>query len=285
MTTTTVLRLEAAVKKNPDGVEDSLFGTTTPAVDSEGYRQGDPKVTMSTVRNLLSELASGTSSARMVLQLDSASSAETSDGYYATVTISHASISNGDTLTIGGRVLTWVVAAANENQITIATSAATDAVNLAAVINAHSDFQGLLYATASSGVVTIRTLGYSRMGRLVSIATSDGTAMVLSASRMLPNPFGAVSVDANPLFTISAATFSLPVWTKLVGSEINCFDVTQATQRNTVGPLRVVSVTALGVVQLTGDSSDLTAIQVTDVFTPIIENQSFAQLAPYGVAQ
>lgn len=61
---------------------------------------------------------------------------------------------NADTLRIGNVVLTWVAAAANENQITISGTTGS-ATNLAAAINAHSILSGLVSATVNSNAVTV----------------------------------------------------------------------------------------------------------------------------------
>lgn len=81
---------------------------------------------------------------------------------------------NGDTITIGGVVLTLVAAAANENQITIGASAAATATNTIAVINAHSKLKGLVSASSGgSAIVALQLLTGGRVGNLVPLAESS----------------------------------------------------------------------------------------------------------------
>lgn len=102
----------------------------------------------------------------------------------ATCTMVHATLGAADTITIGGRVLTWQVAAGNENEITIGADATADAAALAAAINANSELKGFLVATSAAAVVTITYWAPGREGNLVTLATSDAVAMVLSAARL-----------------------------------------------------------------------------------------------------
>jgi hypothetical protein len=81
-----------------------------------------------------------------------------------------------DTQTIGTVTLTWVVASANEDQVTIGASATLSGDNLATMINAHSRLSGIVSASNASGVVTLTYLGSAREGRLLRLAVSDATA-------------------------------------------------------------------------------------------------------------
>ncbi len=102
-----------------------------------------------------------------------------------TATFSGVGTAN-DTLTIGAVVLTLKASAGNEDEVTIGGSATATAAGVAAAINANSKLNGLVSASAASGVVTI-TLGFGgRLGRLVSIAKSS-TAITLSAASFAPS--------------------------------------------------------------------------------------------------
>ena len=93
-----------------------------------------------------------------------------------TITITHANVSDGDTITIGGRVITAKTAGANQNEWTIGANATADGVALAACINAHTELKSFLSASAASGVVTVTCLVDGLIGKHVTLATSDGTA-------------------------------------------------------------------------------------------------------------
>lgn len=99
-----------------------------------------------------------------------------------TDTITHANlVANTDTLVIGNVTITWVAAAANENQVTIGANATADGDNLVAKINAHSKLAGLFFATNASGVVAIEYRGDPRTAALIG-ASEAGTGQVLSAT-------------------------------------------------------------------------------------------------------
>ena len=130
--------------------------------------------------NFLAGLLGGTRMGRVTYSLENATNLTKSS---VTVTVTDANLTNGsDTLTIGGKVLTWVASAANENEITNGANDAASAANLAAVVNANSVLKGIIAATVVTNVVTLRFLWPSRLGNLVTIATNDATAMALSAA-------------------------------------------------------------------------------------------------------
>jgi hypothetical protein len=98
-----------------------------------------------------------------------------------TLTFSAVGTAN-DTITIGGKVLTLVASAANENQITIGGTAAASATNTIAVINANSVLRGLVTASSGgSGIVTLRCEEVGRVGALITIAEAS-TAITASAT-------------------------------------------------------------------------------------------------------
>lgn len=82
---------------------------------------------------------------------------------------------NGHTMSIGGKTLFFVLAAVNQNQVTIGGDEATTAANLLAVINANTDLAGLVVAAATSTPETINlTLQVSgSIGLLVALSQSD----------------------------------------------------------------------------------------------------------------
>lgn len=117
----------------------------------------------------------------------------------ATCTITHANVTANDTLTIGGRVLTWKAAAANENEVTIGSDATTDATALKNAINAHSELKQVVSATSAAGVVTVACLYPGLIGKHLLWSTSDATAMALSTA--------ALNLGTSPTSLAVPATF------------------------------------------------------------------------------
>ena len=73
---------------------------------------------------------------------------------------------------------------------------------------------------------------------------------------------------ANPVFTITAASWAAGLWAQMEKAEIDCFDVAGVKQ-NGVGPLVVDKVDPVTrSITLTGDAADLGNIAATDVFVP-----------------
>ncbi|MGA0312664.1 MAG: hypothetical protein ACO3N4_06290 [Ilumatobacteraceae bacterium] len=99
------------------------------------------------------------------------------------VEITFANITAGETLVIGTVTLTWAVAAANENEVTIGADLAAATTNLTAAINAHSKLQGIISATGntSSGVVAMVYTGAGREAALIGVSET-GDAVTVSAS-------------------------------------------------------------------------------------------------------
>lgn len=100
----------------------------------------------------------------------------------ATVAITHANLTAGDTLTIGSKVITARAAGAVADEFNIGADATADAVALAAAINAGT-LSPLITATAATGTVTLTYNQQGAHGNLVALATSDATAYGLSSSR------------------------------------------------------------------------------------------------------
>lgn len=119
-----------------------------------------------------------------------------------TITFSAAPAAN-DTLVINGTTVTFVASATTSVQITILGTAALQAANLAAYINASTDANiSLLYATVSGAVVTV----YARIG---------GTA---GNSYTLTKTSTAIAVSGATLTGGSSTTFGLTVTAKYTGS-------------------------------------------------------------------
>ncbi|MCU0646673.1 MAG: hypothetical protein MUF00_01645 [Gemmatimonadaceae bacterium] len=121
--------------------------------------------------------------AKIVYSLDDVTAGTVLANVSVTATITFANITAGETLVIGNVTLTWAVAAANENQVTIGADLAAATTNLTAAINAHSKLQGIVRATGvtGTGVVTITYTGAGREAALIGLSET-GDALVLSAT-------------------------------------------------------------------------------------------------------
>lgn len=155
--------------------------TVPTSADRFDHDATEPELAARALSDFFQALASGHVAGDVYGAMDDGANVTRASG---TVTITHASISDGDTLTIGGVVLTWRNAPATESEVLIGANATADAQNLVAKINAHSKLKGILVASSNLGVVTIQAVTPGRWGNLVTLATSDGAAMALSAATL-----------------------------------------------------------------------------------------------------
>lgn len=96
------------------------------------------------------------------------------------VAITHANVTNGDTVTIGGVVITAATSGNGTSSWTIGANATADAVAMAACINANTTLSKYVSASASTGTVTITSLVKGGIGNLIVMSTSDATAFALT---------------------------------------------------------------------------------------------------------
>lgn len=113
------------------------------------------------------------------------------------VTITHANVTDGDTLVIGPVTMTYKTSAANESQVTIATTDTTDAAAMVTKINAHSVLSGLVVASNASGVITLTAIDPGNAGRLL-VSTNDATAVDVGGG-VLAYASGASTVSLAPV--------------------------------------------------------------------------------------
>lgn len=119
--------------------------------------------------NELRGFCSGARNGEITVEIESAADLDHATG---TITCTGVPTAN-DTVTIGGKALTWKAAAANENEVTIGADAGESGDNLAAAINANSVLEGLVSATSdAAGVVTITSVVPGRIGNLITTAES-----------------------------------------------------------------------------------------------------------------
>jgi phage tail sheath gpL-like len=99
----------------------------------------------------------------------------------AAVAITHANVTNGDTVTIGNVVITAATSGNGTTSWTIGADATADATAMAACINANTTLNKIVSASAASGTVTITSLVKGVIGNALALVTSDATAFGLTA--------------------------------------------------------------------------------------------------------
>lgn len=100
----------------------------------------------------------------------------------ATGTITFSSHVNTNTTTINGVVFTCVTSGATGAQYNVGADDTETAVNAAAAYNANTTLDGMVVATAASGVVTLTALVPGELGNAVTLAISANGSV--SAARM-----------------------------------------------------------------------------------------------------
>ena len=108
-----------------------------------------------------------------------------------TNTLTYASISNNDTFTVAGTVLTCVTGTPTGAQFKKQTDGPTTAANLAALINGNATLKLICVAKAASSVVTITAIAYGKIGNQFTLATSNSTGFALSAGTLASGAGGA----------------------------------------------------------------------------------------------
>jgi len=162
------------------------YGTDLPAADVAQRLDSTRTVDFNRLKRELSDLVDPVATLRgaaYVVTVDDVSAGTVLADASVTATIAFGNITAGDILVIGNVTLTWAVAAANENEVTIGADLAAATTNLTAAINAHSKLNGVISATGvtGTGVVTITYPGAGREAALIALAET-GDALVLSAT-------------------------------------------------------------------------------------------------------
>lgn len=162
------------------------YGTSLPAADVADRLDASRTIEFNRLKRALADLidpVATTRGAAYVVTVDDVDSGTILADVAVTATITFANITAGETLVIGNVTLTWAVAAANENEVTIGANLAAATTNLTNAINAHSKLTGLITASGNTatGVVTITYPGADRTAALIGLSET-GDALVLSAT-------------------------------------------------------------------------------------------------------
>lgn len=138
----------------------------------------DPKKWIQQLENFIKGIKSGAYNASIECATDDTALARAS----GTVTV--ASIQADDTVTINNVTLTGKASPSGEAQFDSDGSDTVVATALAACINANSSLTGIVTATSSAGVVTVSAYAKGLMGNAITLASSNGTRLAVSAARL-----------------------------------------------------------------------------------------------------
>lgn len=117
----------------------------------------------------------------------------------ASGTITCAAAADGDTVTIAGVVFTGETGSPGTDEFDISlASDALVAADLARCINASTDalLAGIVSASASDAVVTVTVVQAGRLGNHITLASSNGTRLAVSAARLTGGTGGVASRTA-----------------------------------------------------------------------------------------
>lgn len=176
-------------KTRPRGLLDLSIVGDFDAASLDYDLQGDAATDLPRLAAMLEGIAAGVRAARVTVSIGQVTpgASTTQNGAElpsVVVTLTHASIANGDVLYIGPETIRWQTTPSAANDADIKTNAATDATELASVINSYAGTKNLVEATAnspSSGQVTITSKIPGRMGRLL-VGATDVSAMSIGGT-------------------------------------------------------------------------------------------------------
>jgi phage tail sheath gpL-like len=135
--------------------------------------------------NYLQALASGSEKGTVYAHSSS------SDPVAASATVTCATVSADDTVTIGATTLTAKASPSGENEFSQAGSDGADGDSLASKINAHSVLSKVVSASSDgAGVVTITALQRGSAGNSIALTSSNGTRLACTGSGKLASGAG-----------------------------------------------------------------------------------------------
>ena len=153
---------------------------STATMQDRLYSSAGPKVTAQKLENFCMGLMGGSRNAKLDIQVNGGDAVAAT----GTITITHANVSNNDTVTIGGVTFTAKTSGATGDQFNIGADATADAAALVVAINASSNTANKFTATSALGVVTITSAIKGVIGNCIGLSTSDATAFAVSATTL-----------------------------------------------------------------------------------------------------
>ena len=132
--------------------------------------------------NQLINLLSGVNIGAVQATVDVQSNTSDPVAASASVAITHANVTNADTVTICNTVITAATSGNGTTSWTIGANATADAIAMAACINANTTLSKQVVASiAVAGTVTLTARQKGVVGNGLALATSDATAFGLTA--------------------------------------------------------------------------------------------------------
>lgn len=152
----------------------------------------------------------------------------------------------GETLVVGGVILTYIAAGGSptSSQIELGTDAATTAAKIVTALAANSTISGLVTGTSSGNVVTLKAATAGTYGN--DIALSTGSAIGTFTFSGLPTN--------NETFTVNGTTFTFKT-TSSASTEITIGSTAAATATNMAAVLNTTANKALTTVNAIANGS------------------------------
>ena len=156
-------------------IEITTSETTTDVAYKLAAAKGDPKRFANELITWINKMAGGLLPATIKARIGDVK---------ATGTVTLASVDVSDTVTIDGIVFTAVASGATGNQFNQGGTDTVDAASLVTAINANTTLDGRVVATSALGVVTLTAVEGGELGNSVSLASSNGTRLAVSAAAL-----------------------------------------------------------------------------------------------------
>lgn len=155
-----------------------VFSVTLPyAVDPDPVTSEQPRATINRVADMFDRIAGHRVPGDVTVVCDTSAVAASS-------TVTAAAVQAADTVTVGGVVFTAVTGAVVGDQFDRSGTDTACAVSLVAAITANATLAGAVVATSALGVVTITASTPGKVGNAITLASSNGTRLAVSAARL-----------------------------------------------------------------------------------------------------
>lgn len=139
----------------------------------------DPRGECTALSHLFRDMAAGSINGSVIAQKATTAAVKAT----GTITLDYSNLTNNDTVTIGGNVITLVTGTpSGATQAKIETSSTKVATNLVAAINANTALNPYLVATSALGVVTLTMFQPGVVGNFITLAKSASTPAGIAVS-------------------------------------------------------------------------------------------------------
>jgi phage tail sheath gpL-like len=156
-------------------IEITTDETAADVAEKLATAKGDPKRLANELVTYFNKMAGGLVPANVKVKIGDVK---------ATGTVTLASVDVDDTVTIDGVTFTAVASGATGAQFNQGGTDTADAASLVTAINANTTLDGRVVATSALGVVTITAIEAGELGNSVTLASSNGTRLAVSAAAL-----------------------------------------------------------------------------------------------------